>query len=88
MKLTEKEEKIARLALDKGAQTGERQAAAAKLIESLYARGVSVEDIENESVPVEYREHPMPSPTAARRSKPQFSVVPQVLAFKVALDMI
>ena len=40
MKLTEKEEKIARLALDKAAQPGERQAAAAKLIESLYVRGV------------------------------------------------
>jgi hypothetical protein len=89
MKLTEKEEKIARLALDKGAQIGERQAAAAKLIESLYQRGVSVEDIENESVRVEYRDRVQTQtvypdrPTApARRSKPQFSVVPQVLRFK------
>ena len=56
MKLTEKEEKIARLAFDKAAQPGERQAAAAKLIESLYIRGVSVEDIERESVRIEYRE--------------------------------
>lgn len=87
MKLTEKEEKIARLALDKAAQPGERQAAAAKLIESLYVRGVSVEDIEKESVPIEYRDRvqtqrvygdrPVP-----RRSRPQFSVVPQVLPFK------
>ena len=56
MKLTEKEEKIARLAFDKAAQPGERRAAAAKLMESLYARGVSVEDIERESVRIEYRE--------------------------------
>lgn len=87
MKLTEKEEKIARLALDKAAQPGERQAAAAKLIESLYVRGVSVEDIEKESVPIEYRDRvqtqtvygdrPVP-----RRSRPQFSVVPRVLPFK------
>lgn len=40
MKLTEKEKKLARLALDKGAKAGERQAAA-KLIESLYKRGVT-----------------------------------------------
>ena len=46
MKLTAKEEKIARLALDKGAKNGERQAAAIKLIESLYARGVQVEELE------------------------------------------
>jgi hypothetical protein len=32
MKLTEKEEKVARLALDKAAQPGERQAAAAKTL--------------------------------------------------------
>jgi hypothetical protein len=51
MKLTEKEEKIARLALDKGAQDGERAAAALKLIESLHARGVSVEDIQGETAP-------------------------------------
>ena len=56
MKLTEKEEKIARLAFDKAAQPGERRAAAVKLMESLYARGVSVEDIERESVRIEYRE--------------------------------
>jgi len=56
VKLTEKEGKIARLAFDKAAQPGERQAAAAKLIESLYVRGVSVEDIERESVRIEYRE--------------------------------
>lgn len=56
MKLTEKEEKIARLAFDKAAQPGERRAAAAKLMESLYVRGVSVEDIERESVRIEYRE--------------------------------
>lgn len=46
MQLTAKEEKIARLALDKGAQPGERESAAIKLINSLYARGVTVEDIE------------------------------------------
>ena len=76
MKLTEKEEKIARLALDKAAQPGERQAAAAKLIESLYVRGVSVEDIEKESVPIEYRDRVQtqtvygdrPVPRRSRRS--------------------
>jgi hypothetical protein len=56
VKLTEKEEKIARLAFDKAAQPGERQAAAAKLMKSLYVRGVSVEDIEREYVRIEYRE--------------------------------
>ena len=56
MKLTEKEEKIARLALDKAAQPGERQAAAAKLIESFCARGVTIDDIGNESVRVGYRD--------------------------------
>jgi hypothetical protein len=56
LKLTEKEEKIARLAFDKAAQLGERQAAAAKLMKSLYVRGVSVEDIERQSVRIEYRE--------------------------------
>jgi hypothetical protein len=56
VKLTEKKEKIARLALDNAAQPGERQAAAAKLIESFCVRGVSVEDIEKESVRIEYRE--------------------------------
>ena len=92
MKLTEKEQKIAWLALDKGAKDGERQVAAAKLIDSLYARGVTVEDIEKESARVEYHDHldtetvyrdrPAPPPTAPRRSKPRFSVVPQVLPFK------
>jgi hypothetical protein len=56
VKLTEKEEKIARLAFDKAAQPGERRAAAAKLMESLYVRGVSVEDFERESIRIEYRE--------------------------------
>lgn len=51
MKLTAKEQKIARLALDKAAQPGERQAAAAKLIESLRARGVTLEDIEGVRIP-------------------------------------
>ena len=50
MRLTEKEEKIAALALDKGARNGERQAAAIKLIESLYARGVSATELNNEPV--------------------------------------
>jgi hypothetical protein len=45
MKLTEKEEKIARLALDPAAKDGEQASAANKLIESLKARGVRVEDI-------------------------------------------
>jgi hypothetical protein len=92
MKLTEKEQKIARLALDKGAKDGERQAAAAKLIDSLCARGVTVEDIEKESVHVEYhdrmptetayRNRPAPPTAAPCRSKPRFSVVAQVLPFK------
>lgn len=79
MKLTEKEEKLARLALDKGAKAGERQAAAAKLIESLYKRGVTVEDIEKdgETVTIEktmYRDRPaaatpppQPAPVNAKR---------------------
>jgi hypothetical protein len=54
MKLTEKEQKLARLALDKGCQPGERQNAAAKLIESLFARGVKVEDII--AAQIEYRD--------------------------------
>ena len=56
MKLTDKEEKIARLALDKAAHNGERAAAAAKLFESLHARGVTVEDIQKEetAAPAEY----------------------------------
>ena len=65
MKLTEKEQKVARLALDKAAQPGERQAAAAKLIESFYVRGVRVEDIEKESVHIEYRER-VPTQTVCR----------------------
>jgi hypothetical protein len=56
VKLTEKEAKIARLAFDKAAQPGERRVAAVKLMESLYVRGVSVEDIARESVRIEYRE--------------------------------
>jgi hypothetical protein len=56
VKLTEKEQKIVRLAFDKAAQPEERRAAAVKLMESLYARCVSVEDIERESVRIEYRE--------------------------------
>jgi hypothetical protein len=79
MKLTEKEEKLARLALDKGAKDGERQAAAAKLIESLYKRGVTVEDIEKdgETVTIQktvYRDRPaattptpQPAPVNAKR---------------------
>jgi hypothetical protein len=56
VKLTEKEEKIARLTFDQAAQPGERRAAAVKLMESRYARGISVEDIERESVRIEYHE--------------------------------
>jgi len=62
MKLTIKEEKIARLALDKGAKDGERQAAAIKLIESLYARGVQVEEIEAEIIPEKKAPKPTPAP--------------------------
>ena len=51
MKLTPKEEKITRLALDDAAQEGERAAAALKLIESLRARGVSVEDLQEDAPP-------------------------------------
>jgi hypothetical protein len=69
MKLTAKEQKVARLAFDKAAQPGERQAAAAKLIESLSLRGVSVEDIEKESVRIEYRER-MQTQTVPRRNRP------------------
>jgi hypothetical protein len=87
MNLTEKEEKIARLALDKAAQPGERHAAAAKLLDSLYGRGVSVENLKNESVRVEYRDRTQTQPVyrgrpMPRPSKPQFSVVPRVLPFK------
>jgi hypothetical protein len=76
MQLTPKEEKIARLALDKGAKDGERQAAAAKLIESLYARGVTVEDIEKvnviEKVVVKtaYRTRPTVEPVAPKYTSP------------------
>jgi hypothetical protein len=73
MKLTEKEEKIARLALDKAAKAGERQAAAAKLIESLYARGVKVEDILKETVRVEYR---TPAEPKVTRTPPPGPVKP------------
>lgn len=73
MKLTEKEQKIARLALDKGAKDGERQAAAGKLIDSLYARGVTVEDIlcprPPRPVPAP-RPTPTPTPTPAPRPAP------------------
>ena len=61
MKLTEKEEKIARLALDPGAKDGERASAAKKLIESLQARGVTVEDITKDKIT--YRRAPTPTPT-------------------------
>jgi hypothetical protein len=44
VKLTPKEEKITRLALDHAAKEGERASAALKLFESLPARGVTVED--------------------------------------------
>jgi hypothetical protein len=43
-RLTEKEEKLLRLALDKGAQAGERAAATEKLAQSLWARGVDAYD--------------------------------------------
>ena len=46
MQLTDEEEKIARLASDRGARPGERVSAATELINSLQARGVTVEDIE------------------------------------------
>jgi hypothetical protein len=53
----------------------------------LYVRGVSVEDIEKESVPIEYRDRVQTQRvygdrSVPRRSKPQFSVVPQVRPFK------
>jgi hypothetical protein len=51
MKLTPKEEKITRLALDRAAKDGERAAAALKLIESLRARGVTVEDLQADAAP-------------------------------------
>jgi hypothetical protein len=46
MKLTAKEEKITRLALDPAAKDGERASAALKLIESLRARGATVESLQ------------------------------------------
>jgi hypothetical protein len=71
MRLTAKEEKIARLALDKGAQPGERDAAAIKLINSLQARGVTVEDIEKvivrEKVIKLKVAMPSPPPTVVRK---------------------
>jgi hypothetical protein len=70
MKLTPKEKKIARLALDKAAQPGERQAAAAKLIESLYARGVTIEDIEKEGFRSFPNAEPSPQPTTVPRQHP------------------
>jgi hypothetical protein len=78
MELTEKEEKIARLALDKGAQPGERQSAAAKLIESLYARGVKVEDLTNESSCEESDSQSRPNFVTERvRVRPFFNNVAQ-----------
>jgi hypothetical protein len=59
MTLTEKEEKIARLALDKGARDGERQAAAIKLVESMYERGVKVEDFATPPPVIQYRDIPV-----------------------------
>jgi hypothetical protein len=71
MKLTEKEEKIARLALDPGAKEGEKAAAALKLIESLKARGITVEDIQEAEVHTEYvYSDPPPPPRPHRRDAP------------------
>jgi hypothetical protein len=71
MQLTDKEEKIARLALDKGAQPGERESAAIKLINSLHARGITVEDIEKvvvrEKVIMLKVASPASQPTVARK---------------------
>jgi hypothetical protein len=78
MKLTEKEEKIARLALDKGAKDGERDAAAKKLIESLYARGVRVEDIQKEEVHTEYVYSDPPPPPRPRRTDAPWDPDPAV----------
>ena len=67
MKLTEKEEKIARLALDPSAKDGERASAAKKLIESLMARGVSVEDIQESGMgtgDLHFDPAPAPGPPA------------------------
>jgi hypothetical protein len=70
MQLTAKEKKIARLALDKAAQPGEREAAAIKLINSLQARGITVEDIEKirEKVVVLKVAVPAPQPTVVRKA--------------------
>jgi hypothetical protein len=71
MQLTAKEEKIARLALDKGALPGERDTAAIKLINSLHERGVTVEDIEKVIVREKVIElkvtMPSPPPTVVRK---------------------
>lgn len=56
MALTPKEETITRLALDTAAHEGERATAALKLIESLRARGITVEDIMASTVPVDIDE--------------------------------
>jgi hypothetical protein len=64
MKLTPQEERIARLALDKAAEPGERTLAADKLVQSLFKRGVTVEDLQKETVTekivekVVYRDRP------------------------------
>ena len=69
MNLTPKEKKIARLAFDKAAKDGERAAAAAKLIESLHKRGITVEDLENITTRVVtetvYRDRPVATPQPA-----------------------
>jgi hypothetical protein len=70
MQLTAKEEKIARLALDKGAKDGERAAAAVKLIESLRKRGVTVEDLQKAATVVEPAKRPEPEPYAEPASAP------------------
>jgi hypothetical protein len=78
MKLTEKEEKIARLALDKAAADGERAAAATKLIESLHARGVTVEDIQEAEVHTEYVYSDPPPPPRPRRTDAPWDPDPAV----------
>jgi DNA invertase Pin-like site-specific DNA recombinase len=57
MNLTPKEEKIARLVLDRAAREGERAAAAVKLIEILHKRGVTVEDIQQATTRVVAEKH-------------------------------
>ena len=88
MKLTEKEEKIARLAFDKAAQPAERQAAAAKLMKSLYVRGVSVEDIERESVRIEYRERVQAKVIYRDRSVVSSHVWTWILGFAAAFTIL